>query len=292
VKKRLLTAAVGDPETLAALIAARLSLSPAAAAELIARGAVHVDGRRCLDRSAPVSAGGRVMVFQAPAIPPPSSLSVIVRDDWLIIVDKPAGVASQATRSDSSSSLDAQVRALVPDACLLHRLDRDASGLVLFAARADAAAPLQAALTGGRIDRRYLAVVAGHLGAVGATGRIALRIGRHPHDARLRAALPEASPAGQPAASRYRVLGHGEDVTGLELELETGRTHQLRVHLAAIGHPIVGDRLYGGRSAERLCLHAYRLTLPHPRSGREVVAIAPPPAALGALVSVLTTAVG
>ena len=287
MKKRVLTAALGDPETLAALVAARLSLPLAEAAALAARGAVHLDGKRCLDAAAHVPAGARIIVFVDHPIAS-SSLSVVYRDDFLLIVDKPAGVASQATKSDSASSLDAQVRALAPDARLLHRLDRDASGLVLFAREA-ASASLQAALTDGKIDRRYLAVVAGRVAPVGESGRITLRIGRHASDTRLRAALPEASPAGEPAASRWRVVGHGDGVTGLELTLETGRTHQLRVHLAAIGHPIVGDRAYGGPLAERLCLHAFRLALPHPTRKREVVALSPAPSALTSRVSALTT---
>jgi 23S rRNA pseudouridine1911/1915/1917 synthase len=288
VNKRLFTAALGDPETLAALVAARLSLPPAEAAALVTRGAVHLDGRRCLEAGAHVAPGARVTVFHAHPIatsPPP----VVFRDDCLLIVEKPTGVASQATKSDSASALDAQVRALAPDARLLHRLDREASGLVLFAADGRWTAPLQAALAGGKIDRRYLAVVSGRVGAVGEAGRVTLRIARHPRDARLRAALPEASPAGEAAASRWRVVGHGDGVTGLELTLETGRTHQLRVHLAALGHPIVGDASYGGVAAERLCLHAHRLALPHPRTGREVVAVSPAPAALASRVSALTT---
>ncbi|HZS41296.1 MAG TPA: RluA family pseudouridine synthase [Polyangia bacterium] len=288
MKKRVLTAALGDPETLAALVAARLSLPLAEAAALAARGAVHLDGKRCLDGGAPVTAGARILVFVDHPMAS-TSLSVVYRDDYLLIVDKPAGVASQATKSDSESSLDALVRAIAPESRLLHRLDRDASGLVLFAASKAANAPLQAALTDGEIDRRYLAVVAGRLAPVGEAGRITLRIGRHPHDTRLRAALPEASPAGEPAASRWRVVGHGDGVTGLELTLETGRTHQLRIHLAAIGHPIVGDRAYGGLPAERLCLHAFRLALPHPTRRREVVALSPAPAALASRVSALTT---
>jgi 23S rRNA pseudouridine1911/1915/1917 synthase len=290
VKKRLFTAALGDPETLAPLVAARLSLTPDAAAAHVQRGAVHVGGRRCLDAGARVPTGERVAVFLDDHPMTASSLSVVFRDSWLVIVDKPAGVASQATRAESESALDAQVRAIVPDARLMHRLDRDASGLVVFAARADAAPPLQAALDEGRVDRRYLAVVAGRVGNVGATGRIALRIARHPHDARLRTALPEAAPGGRPAATRWRVVGAGDGTTGLALTLETGRTHQLRVHLSAIGHPIVGDRAYGGPPAERLCLHAWRLALPHPRDGREVVAVAPVPDALAARVPALTSA--
>ncbi|HUS66132.1 MAG TPA: RluA family pseudouridine synthase, partial [Kofleriaceae bacterium] len=264
-------------ETLAAWLAARLSVGAAQAAALIARGAVQVDGRRATDGSRALPAGTRVTVFVEPVVDE-AALKLAYQDGWFLVVDKPPGVPSQATRTDSASALDAQVQRAVPEARMMHRLDRDASGLVLFAAKAEARAPLQAALEGGRIDRVYLAVVAGRLDG---EGRVALRIARDPSDERRRVALPEAAPGGQAAASRWRALAKGATATALELRLETGRTHQLRVHLAAIGHPILGDRLYGGPAAARLCLHATRLALPHPRDGRPVEVRSPPPAELG-----------
>jgi 23S rRNA-/tRNA-specific pseudouridylate synthase len=188
VKKRLFTAAAGDPKKLGALVAARLALAPAEAAARVAAGAVHVDGRRADDPEQPIAPGARVIVFApAPATETPAP-TVAWRDGWILIADKPPGLPSQATRADAAHALDAWARTVAPEARLMHRLDRDASGLVLFAARAWACAPLQAALSDGRIERRYLAVVAGRLGAVGESGRIELRVGRHPHDARLRVA--------------------------------------------------------------------------------------------------------
>ncbi len=289
MSKRLFTAALGDPPALAALVAARLALPLEDAEARVTRGSVYVDGRRTTDPRASIALGSRVTVFDSPhpiAAPPP--VAVVFRDDWLLILEKPPGLPSQATRADSADALDALARAIAPAARPMHRLDRDASGLVLFAARASACAPLQSALTEGRIDRRYLAIVAGRLGAVGETGQTDLRIGRHPHDARLRVAHAATSTAGQPARSRYCVLGHGDETTAVALELETGRTHQLRVHLSAIGHPIVGDRHYGGPPAARLCLHAHRLTLPHPRDGRSLTVTSPPPPELLALAPSLT----
>jgi 23S rRNA pseudouridine1911/1915/1917 synthase len=286
MKKRVFTAAVGDPPRLAALVAARLLLTADAATDVIARGAVHVDGERQTDPASPVTAGARIAVHpvHAPTSPP----RVVLHDDWCLVLDKPPGMPSQATPAESSTALDAFAHDLAPEARLLHRLDRDASGLVLFAARTSACAPLQAALDAGRVDRRYLAVVAGHVGPVGHTGRIALRIARHTSDARLRAALPENAPGGKPALTHYRVVGHGDGITGLALTLDTGRTHQLRVHLSAIGHAIVGDRLYGGVSFSRLCLHAHHLAFPHPRDGILTSVTSPVPDSLASLVRALT----
>jgi tRNA pseudouridine32 synthase/23S rRNA pseudouridine746 synthase len=172
----------------------------------------------------------------------------------------------------------------------MHRLDRDASGLVLFAARAEACASLQTELNAGRIDRRYIAVVAGHLERP--EGRICLRIARDSTDPRRRIALPENAPAGLPASTRFRVLGRSNEEDALDLALDTGRTHQLRVHLAAVGHAIVGDRFYGGSSAPRLCLHACKLTLTHPFDGRPVVASSPVPNDIATRMPALTFPVG
>jgi RluA family pseudouridine synthase len=266
MKKRTLTAAAGDPDRLGAWLAARLGVSSGEALALCARGAVHLDGRRVQDASAPVTAGARVVVFTEPAREA-ASYVVAYEDAWLLVVDKPIGVPSQATRSDSENALDAQVRARHPEARMMHRLDRDASGLVLFARSESARRPLQAALEGGRIARTYRALVAGRLQG---SGRVTLRIARDASDPRRRVALPEEAPGGQPAASRWRVLGPDGENTAVELDLETGRTHQLRVHLAALGHPILGDRLYGGAEAPRLMLHAQRLALPHPDDGRMI----------------------
>jgi RluA family pseudouridine synthase len=274
-KKKLLTVAAGDPPELAAFLAVRLSIVPVAAATLVAQGAVHVDGRRAGDASAALRPGARVLVYLSEASPgaaPP--LPLAYEDDWLLIVDKPAGVLSQPTRGEASSALDERIRARFPDARLLHRLDRDASGLVLFARSEAARAPLQRALEAGQIARSYLAVVGG---LVEGSGEVTLRIGRDPRDPRRRVAHPPNATAGEPARSRYRALRRGATTSVLELELDTGRTHQLRVHLSAIGHPIVGDRLYGGVPAERLHLHAARLALPHPRDARHLVVTSPAP---------------
>jgi RluA family pseudouridine synthase len=264
MRKTTLTVAAGDPRELAALLAARLGMPVAEAEALVARGAVHVDGRRS---RGPIASGARIVVHLdervVPRAPSPS-----YADKWLLVVDKPAGISSQATRASDTDNLEAQVRADEPDARLMHRLDRDASGLVLFARSVEARQPLQALFDEGRVERRYLARVSGRLDGA---GRIELRIARHSSDERLRVALPTGAPGGETAATRWQAVVCDGVSTLVAVELETGRTHQIRVHFAAIGHPLVGDALYGGPPAPRLALHAVELALPHPRDGRRLV---------------------
>jgi RluA family pseudouridine synthase len=242
-----------------------------------------------MNPEATVGVGSKIVVyFGEPVAEQP--IVVAYRDSWLAVLDKPAGVASQAERGDAAHALDAYARRLLgPDARLMHRLDKEASGLVLFAVSPEARAPLHAALTAGRVDRRYLAIVAGVLDG---SGKIALRIARHPHDARRRVALPENAPGGEAAASHFRALACANGMTATELTLETGRTHQLRVHLAALGHPIVGDRAYGGPPCERLLLHAHRLTLPHPDDSHTVAVQSPLPQLFTTCLPGLTTPSG
>lgn len=287
--KRVFTRAYGDPAALPELVAVRLRLDAAAARERIADGAVHVAGARAT-ASTTVAVGDKVTVFMGKATAPPA-LAVVLRDEWLAVVDKPPGLPCQSERSQDAATLEAQAqRTLGRSTRLMHRLDKEASGLVLLAVTARARAPLQAAFDRGAVDRRYVAVVDGELRG---EGRIRLRISRHPTDRRLRVALPEQADAGKPATSRYRVVGHGRTgeraITAVELQLDTGRTHQLRAHLAGIGHPIVGDVAYGGPSFERLCLHAYALELPHPGDGHRVHVTAHLPGAFARLVPGLTT---
>jgi RluA family pseudouridine synthase len=187
----------------------------------------------------------------------------------LLVVDKPAGLPSQATRADAVDTLCARVALDVGDEVrMMHRLDREASGLVLFARSPAARAPLQAALAAGAIDRTYRAVVSGVLDG---SGRVALRIARDAAAPWRRVALPEAAPGGEAASTRYRALARSGGHTLVELSLDTGRTHQIRVHHAALGHPLLGDRLYHGPPAARLMLHAVELALAHPRDGRRLV---------------------
>lgn len=216
-----------------------------------------------------------------PAPAPQDDVRVQHDDACCIVVNKPAGLLCVPGRGpDKQDCLSARVQRLHPEARIVHRLDMATSGLVLMA-RGDAMQrALSRAFERREIRKRYVAVVAGHLPEAPSDdgwGEIDLPLAadwpRRP--------MQRVDPVGgRPSLTRWRVLGHGEGWTRLELEPVTGRTHQLRVHLQAIGHPILGDSLYGGEfeaRAPRLLLHAWRLGLEHPVDGQAIMVESPPP---------------
>lgn len=219
-------------------------------------------------------------------------ITIRLRTPWLLVVEKPAGVAVHPggrNRGPTVVELVAREEARQGNRGSIHavhRLDRDTSGLLLLARSPAAHAALDRALREGRVERGYLAVAAGVL--EGEEGTFDGPIGPHPRRRDLRAVVP----GGAPAVTRWRVLERGAGATLLEVELETGRTHQVRVHLAAAGHPLVGDRWYGGPARVegapapgRLALHAHRLAFPDPEDGRRVEVVSPLPAELRGLVN-------
>jgi len=172
----------------------------------------------------------------------------------------------------------------------VHRLDKDTSGLLLVARDEGAHAFLVEALKEHRVERRYLALVKGRPAAP--SGTIEAPVGRDPRRRRLMA----VTPSGRPAVTHYVLADSFSTSSGpvslLEVTLETGRTHQIRVHLAHLGHPILGDRTYGGASQaasalglERPFLHAQALTFPHPEDGRAITVTDPLPAELAEVLS-------
>ena len=253
-------------------------------------------GRRGRQRS--WSCASRRRRRAEPIAQPEIPVDVVYEDDDLLIVDKPAGLVVHPAPGHAGGTL---VNALlgrgetlggiaggiagVQRPGIVHRLDRDTSGL-LMVARSDAAqASLQAQLKARRVKKTYLALVAGRRVGRGRADRGADR-------ARSRPADPHGgrSRTGAPATTGYRVRERFAGWTLLELDLVTGRTHQIRVHLEAIGHPVAGDPLYGTGTSrrgpdglERLFLHAWRLELTSPSSGRLIRAEAPLPAELDAV---------
>jgi tRNA pseudouridine32 synthase / 23S rRNA pseudouridine746 synthase len=208
---------------------------------------------------------------------------LIYRDDALLVANKPAGLLAVPGRGvDKQDCLSARIRKIYPDALIVHRLDMATSGLIVFARGAEMQRRLSRLFHDRKVQKRYVAVVEGRLDEA---GEIALPLlADWPN--RPKQKVDHA--AGKRSLTRYRVLGHDpstsrsevypeqsrraqgewrDATTRLELEPVTGRTHQLRVHLAAIGHPIIGDALYHGRAAERLLLHASTLSFMHPLSG-------------------------
>jgi 23S rRNA-/tRNA-specific pseudouridylate synthase len=223
VKKSLTVLAREEGARLGAFLSAR-GIDPAA----IARGGVHVGGKRVSEAARTLHAGEKVLVYEMEAAAAAGpELRIIHEDADLIVVDKPAGVPVQATRQAAANSLEARLGARA-----LHRLDLEASGLVALAKR-------EVKLRIQDLARRYLAL---------ASGRVAK------DEARWTSPV-----AGKPAATRYRVALRFADATLLECELETGRTHQIRVHAAAAHHVLVGDTRHGGPKAPRLMLHAHQL---------------------------------
>jgi 23S rRNA pseudouridine1911/1915/1917 synthase len=213
---------------------------------------------------------------------------VVYEDEDLLIVDKPAGLVVHPSAGHADGTL---VNALlgshgpsfggiagVRRPGIVHRLDRDTSGLLIVARNDTAQASVMAQLKARRVKKTYLALVHGSVAA--AVGRIEAPIGRDPSH-RTRMAVVSS---GRPATTGYRVRERFDGWTLLELDLITGRTHQIRIHLAGIGHPVAGDPLYGTGTSrrgpdglERLFLHAWRLELTSPAGGRLIRAEAPLP---------------
>ena len=265
------------------------------ATRLARRGLVRVNGLPARAARA-LQAGDRVEVEvpePEPAIPAAESLplDVVYEDDDLLVVNKAAGMVVHPGAGRRTGTL---VNALLarhatwPAAGgpmrpgIVHRLDRGTSGLLIVARTEAAHRDLATQLAARRVKRTYLAIARG---ALGEAGLVDAPIARDPRDRRRMAVVD----GGRPAVTRFRPRQALAGATLLEVELETGRTHQIRVHLAAIGHPLVGDETYGRSSTviARPALHAWRLEFTHPRTGLAMsFEVEPPPdftAALQAL---------
>lgn len=209
-----------------------------------------------------------------------TDMPVLYADDALVVLDKPAGLLSVPGRGeDKQDCLSARVQRLYPDALIVHRLDMATSGLMLMARGAQAQRTLSQAFASRTVHKRYIAVVDGHVTpSAGDWGVIDLPIAVDWPRRPLRIIDSEH---GKPSVTRWRVLPHdprpdaatggpAASATRLELEPVTGRSHQLRVHLQALGHAILGDRLYASAPvqarASRLLLHACALTFMHPET--------------------------
>ena len=273
---------------------------------LISDGRLTVDGQ-AIKANTLVEPGAVLELVVPPPAPaepiaqPEIAVDVVYEDDDLLIVDKPAGlvVHPSAGHADGTlvNALLGRGAGLAPGGIagvqrpgIVHRLDRDTSGL-LMVARTDAAmASLQGQLKARRVKKTYVALVAGIVAA--AVGRIEAPIGRDP----ARRTRMAVTPGGRESTTGYRVRERFAGWTLLELDLITGRTHQIRVHLEAIGHPVAGNSMYGTGSSRRgpdglrrLFLHAWRLELTSPSSGRLIRAEAPLPPELESVLADLRT---
>ena len=185
-------------------------------------------------------------------------------DDYLLVVNKPAGLLSVPGRGvEKQDCLSSRMQSFYPDCLVVHRLDMATSGLIIFARGAKVQSILSQLFRERQVKKYYLAIVAGKIES--SSGEINLPIAA---DWPNRPKHKIDTESGKPALTRYHLLAYDNetDTSRVELEPLTGRTHQLRLHLAAIGHPILGDSLYEGRTEKRLFLHANRLSFTQPVS--------------------------
>jgi 23S rRNA pseudouridine1911/1915/1917 synthase len=204
---------------------------------------------------------------------PEPDLSIIHANDSFVVVSKRAGLPSQPDPTGDPSALTLAERQIGSPLWPVHRIDRPASGLLVFARSAGMAGTLSSILQSGRIDRRYWAVVPGTVAP-----DQGVLIDRLYHDRRLNKSFIRQE--GSLATLRYAVRARGERYALLEIVLETGRHHQIRAQLAHAGWPVRGDVKYGARRTLRaggICLHAVRLTFPHPVTDDQQTFVAPPP---------------
>jgi 23S rRNA pseudouridine1911/1915/1917 synthase len=287
-------------------VADRTGLSRSYVQKLISEGLLVDDQGRRLRANSEVRGGAVTLEVPPAEVPfhlepdPTIEIEVAYEDDDLLIVNKPSGLVVHPAPGHWQGTLVNALMARgdhyggiagVARPGIVHRLDRDTSGLLIVARNDAAQASVMAQLKARRVRKTYLALALGPV--LAAVGRIEAPIGRDPKDRKRMAVVPD----GRAATTGYRVRERFAGWTLLELDLVTGRTHQIRVHLAALGHPVAGDPVYGtGTSRKgpdglgRLFLHAWRLELVSPSSSKLVRVEAPLPDALESVLESLRAA--
>lgn len=264
-------------------------LSRSAAARLIGEGRVTVNGGGA-DKNCRLAAGDRVDVTipeaaETAVAPQDIPLDVVYEDEDVIVVNKPVGMVVHPAPGhpggtlvnallhhcgDSLSGIGGEKRPGI-----VHRIDRDTSGLIIAAKNDAAHLALSAQLADHTLARTYECIVVGRLRKD--RGTVDAPIARHPRDRKKMAVVP----GGKRAVTHWEVLGRYRGATHVRCRLETGRTHQIRVHMASLGHPLLGDTVYGNHKAVAglagQCLHAVGLTFVHPRTGETVSLSCPLP---------------
>ena len=263
---------------------------------LVKAGFVTVNGAVAAKAGMKVSSGDEITVEvppPVPAVPEPEDipLSVVFEDDDMLVIDKPPGMVVHPAPGHFTGTLVNALLAHCPNLSgiggvarpgIVHRLDQDTSGLIVVAKTQAAMDSLARAFASHKnVEKTYLAVVHGRPRLK--SGRIENFIGRHPVDRKRMAILEKG---GKLAITNWRVLFAGDAVSVMECGIETGRTHQIRVHMASLGCPVIGDRTYGKGALDRRLdpvpprqmLHAWKLRLWHPVKGVEMSFEAPPPA--------------
>jgi 23S rRNA pseudouridine1911/1915/1917 synthase len=291
---RTLTVDAEDAPRLDAFLAGALAGLPRRLVRrVIAEGAVRVNGRRAA-KGLRLRPGDRVTLPDLPTalVPEPAlAIPVLYEDDSLVVLDKPGGLRAHALDPRQRGTAAAFVLARWPETAgvgdalapgLVHRLDGGTSGVLVVARTAPAFAALRSALKARAIEKRYLAIVAGTASDVRVDTPLA-------HDTRDRRRMAAARPGERawPAETLVRVVTAGHDHSLVAVTMRTGVTHQVRVHLALAGHPVLGDTLYGGPDCGlptgRHALHAAAIGLPHPDTGMRLTVESPLPEDLRAL---------
>jgi 23S rRNA pseudouridine1911/1915/1917 synthase len=264
---------------------------------------VELDGCPALPKSK-VRGGEKVRIAALPdpaataALPEDIALDIVHEDAQILVLNKPAGLVVHPGSGNWSGTLlnallqHAPSLAVVPRAGIVHRLDKETSGLMVVAKTLEAQTNLVRQLQARTVRREYLAVAHGRIAR---GGKVEAPIGRHPRQRTRMAVVPR----GKPAVTHFEVLQRFAQATLLRCRLETGRTHQIRVHLQSLGHPLVGDPVYGKtrrgvdeaiNAFQRQALHAERLAFVHPASGHAVAWQVHTPADMTALLAALAPA--
>lgn len=287
----LVVSAEADGQRLDLFVGDALKLSRAKVKALFEADAIRLDGRRAKKGDA-LKAGQRVTVTQQESVPrdvvpePDAPLTVLHADDALVFVDKPAGKPSHPLQGGETGTVANALVARCPECVaagldpreggLCHRLDTETSGVLLAARTRPAWEAMRAAFSGDGTDKRYLALVTGPLAD---EGEIDLPLSHHGERVRPAASGEDA----REARSTFTVLRRSGEYALVEVRILTGVMHQVRAHLAAVGAPIVGDALYGGRpepGLTRFFLHARSLAVTHPTTSAPLKVESPLPAAL------------
>ena len=271
------------------IVSRKFSLSRRKSREYVESGRVEIGGVVCVEPGAAVAedADVRLDVNRPAAHKVRTRLTVFHEDDDLLMVDKPAGLLTLPTEGAERDTLLSRVNSYLqhrfkkrPYAGVVHRLDKDTSGVLVFARNRETLRGLQELFKAHQIERVYLALVEGEVARQSGTAGFDLVRDRGDR----RRGVARRGEEGVRAVTHFEVKERLAGATLLALKLETGRTHQIRVHMAALGHPVVGDRVYRPRSARvpsiaagRQMLHASRLALSHPKSGKWIAAESPLP---------------
>lgn len=288
----LIASSMDEGKRLDAYLAEQIDgLTRSAAQGLIERGAVVMDSGKPLKKNHKIESGERFLVTPpepqaVDLVPQDIPLDIVFEDADLIVVNKPRGMVVHPAAGnwdgtlvnalmfhcgDSLSGINGAIRPGI-----VHRIDKDTSGLLVIAKNDCAHQSLAAQIASHTAAREYKAIVVGSPRMD--TGMIDQPIGRHKTDRKRMAIVPD----GRNAVTHYKVLERYRGYTLMQFQLETGRTHQIRVHMASIGHPIIGDPLYGLKKdrfqyLNGQCLHAFRLSLKHPRTAQQMIFEAPLP---------------